>query len=245
LASARRNKLPLLKNNGDTLFPLSMATLQVPPRHFDSILTLRGMSAADFERFVEALGSAPPTVRSSQIAKDISAQLAGMAEEDVRKLVDMVLTLCIVRAQAEVGLGTFLDDLHDALNETGIPGLKVSQDNVDEFNIRFTRLLELPRLKTVSKATALRTEYANTFCDAKILTDIRSVFDDSVIEGPSAAVISHSLKIEYHHGTRHKEIYVSLDAADLDTLGEVLERAREKAASLSRILAKAEIPNLD
>ena len=119
-------------------------------------------------------------------------------------------------------------------------------DEVPELERRFQQLLQSRGLQSAAKAISLRTDFPNTFCDSKILTDLRPVFGDDAQRPPSAAIITHTLKIDYHGTNRkHQEFYVTLDADDLNTLASAIQRARQKASSLRGLLNRAGTVDLD
>ena len=43
------------------------------------------------------------------------------------------------------------------------------------------------------------------FCTAKILTDLRPVFDRVATDGPAALSVVHTLKLSFHHGSEDLE----------------------------------------
>ena len=90
------------------------------------------------------------------------------------------------------------------------------------------------------------TENDRIFCGARILSDIRPVFTDS-LESASAAVIIHNLQIGFHDsGTGvHKEFYVALDNQDIQKLKEIILRAEKKTQALKAILNKSSVPYLE
>jgi len=59
-----------------------------------------------------------------------------------------------------------------------------------------------------------------------------------VDEEPEASVIFHTLKITYREGRKTKEFFIAMDGADLETLSDVLSRAKKKEDSL-RALTKS------
>jgi hypothetical protein len=70
------------------------------------------------------------------------------------------------------------------------------------------------------------------------------VFGEDVSQGPSSAVITHTLKISYHQDADHKEILIVLDEQDLIALMEVIDRAFKKAGALTALLTKSGLPRL-
>jgi hypothetical protein len=75
-----------------------------------------------------------------------------------------------------------------------------------------------------------------------MLTDVRPVFGSNGNAAPVAAIPIHTLSISYHHGRILKEIFIALDADDLDTLEGLIYQAREEANQLKSILSRAEVP---
>jgi hypothetical protein len=106
----------------------------------------------------------------------------------------------------------------------------------------------LPSLNVVAvKAKELQMEAERTFCDARVITDLRPVFGGNVAESPTSMVIVHTLKVGYHgtNSARHRELFMSLDADDIAKLKKVLDRAEEKTKTLKSKLDAAGIRSLD
>jgi hypothetical protein len=97
----------------------------------------------------------------------------------------------------------------------------------------------------MSKAIRLQRDCERLYCGARIISDIRPVFGDSVEELPVSAVITHTLKLGYDEMREHKEFFIVLDEADLDALQDVLERAKVKGDTLTEVLNSAKIPRLE
>jgi len=111
---------------------------------------------------------------------------------------------------------------------------------------RLAQLLEIEKsLGTTSKANDVLTEHEHTFCDARILTDMRPIFPSDLAVSPTEAVVVHTLKIAYHQDREHKEFYVALDFDDIQTLKTAIERAELKDQSAKSLLDKAGVQCLD
>ncbi len=108
----------------------------------------------------------------------------------------------------------------------------------------FGRLFTLKSsLGIFSKAYRLAREHEHAFCTADIVSDLRPVFDE-VGESPVAATVVHTLRLAYHEGMDYKELFVGLDANDLQQLSGVLERALKKDSSLSTFAENVDLPLL-
>ena len=91
----------------------------------------------------------------------------------------------------------------------------------------------------ISKARRLHTDHENTFCNVRIISDLRAVFDADVGETPTGFVTAHILKLGYHHSGKHKNLYVGMDKIDIDNLMSALQRAKAKAITLTSVSNKA------
>jgi hypothetical protein len=78
------------------------------------------------------------------------------------------------------------------------------------------------------KARELLTENENNFRDSRIISDLRLVFDEDLINKNRYGVIIHKLHINYRNEGMPKDIYLSLDLQDLKQLKEEVERALQK-----------------
>jgi hypothetical protein len=52
------------------------------------------------------------------------------------------------------------------------------------------------------------------------------------------------LKISYHHARSHTNIHIAMDKIDVDNLIQALQRAKDKAATLSAVADKCGYPIL-
>lgn len=57
-------------------------------------------------------------------------------------------------------------------------------------------------------------------------------------------IIEHKFKVHFHDGSRHKELYMTLDMDDIVRLRKTIERAEAKAATLSALMASKGIKQL-
>jgi hypothetical protein len=98
-----------------------------------------------------------------------------------------------------------------------------------------------------AKAKELQLEAEHTFCDARVVTDLRPVFGGNISDSPEAMILVHTLKLGYHDSgsQTHKEMYLALDADDVVKLAEILRRAQEKTKTLKGKMDSAGIRVID
>jgi hypothetical protein len=211
----------------DLLTRIALAALDIPKRARAGLAILRQLPD-------EAVN-----VLLSEIEKSSNATttISGVASGDIDLLMYAINSMARVRAGAEVEVDEFIDDICDSLREEG--DIKSSDEPV--LRERLAKVLAIESLDVAGKAVALHAEQANLFCTARILTDARPVYGDNVDAPPSAMIIVHTLKIDYHteDGRRIHEFYVALGSRDIDTLRAALDRAEKKAKSLRSVISQS------
>jgi len=90
------------------------------------------------------------------------------------------------------------------------------------------------------KATKLLLERSKLVESTRIITDIRPVFKEEIIESPDYCLITHNLRILYNKNIRNeKKAYFALDHQDLIQLKLQIERALKKEEELHKLCQKA------
>jgi hypothetical protein len=130
------------------------------------------------------------------------------------------------------------------VNDSKIAEPRLSHDNCTAFKRCLNDLLTADVFSIGAKALALMQEHERTFCQARIITDIRPVFGSEVSKPPRAVVVAHTLRISYHEGDERKDFYVALDSDDIESLRELLDRADAKARSLEDVIVSTKVPAL-
>jgi hypothetical protein len=178
-----------------------------------------------------------------ELASAVLQQVPSLKRNDIELILRSLFSLSVFLADEETPLSENLSSLSGAMQAIGNPDLALSEDEKVEFERRLDRLLRINAVSVAAKVQRLRLDYSHTFHDAKILTDVRPIFDKPE-DRPIGCAIAHILRITYHEGGDHKEFYVALDTDDIQTVKRVLERAEAKAVSLKSVLQAAALPDL-
>jgi hypothetical protein len=216
--------------------------LKVPERYIPMLNAVRNLSESAASELVRALEAATLTSSHDEMTEQIADKVPSIPKEELRNIVNVIYSLYHVREFSELNRNSFLDELIDSLREHADP--KISAEELPAIRKRFKGLLSIKSLEGLSKAVALQREGERLYGEAKIISDIRPVFGDDVEARPVAAVITHTLKIEYHENDGHKNFFIALDEYDLDDLEQIIKRAKAKAKTLTGVLADSEIPRL-
>jgi hypothetical protein len=220
---------------------VALTITRIPDRYRAGLAKINALPIEKVEAIAAALGKASVTSRKELIAAVEQASEQG--SEDAEAVVTSLQSLYIFKASAESPVTQFVPVVIGAMQSSGIKELVVSDDAKPVLATKLTLLLSLSSLERFSKIQQIKADHQSIFYDAKILTDLRPLFDDPK-EQPLGAIVTHTLKIICHEAGEHKELYFSLDAEDIRTLQKIAERAADKMSSLQVLLKSANIPDL-
>jgi hypothetical protein len=219
-------------------------TITIPERYASGLAKVKNLSESDVQEVVLALERAATGTRK-EILSLVSPALPSFSSNDTREIVETLRSLYRAQIGMDVPVEQFVPGLIAAVSQSDNRELQTTDPSeLVRLEGTLKKLLGVRRLWMVSKARDLQTEYESTFCDARIVTDMRPVFDADVKESPVGFALTHSLKLEYHHHDEHTAIYISMDKGDIETLLLVLERAKQKASTLSELAASCKLPIL-
>jgi len=186
----------------------------------------------------KALLNLKPRIKPEIIAAEIEA-VKGDKVPGIADIVKVLLSLSVARINAERSLDDFVRDVARSFNHR-----RERQSDRASFEARLKSLLSVEPLMLSARAFTVQHEYEHVFRTARIVTDIRPLFDHSGarLEG---AMIVHNLKISFVHDTTQKEIWFALDDADISELKKILERAEIKSAALEKLVESVGVPYLE
>lgn len=220
-----------------------MVQLSIPSeyrRGFAALLTLREDQVQELASVLEE-GQA---LRSrGELQLEMAAKVESIERDDLEEVIDTLISLFSLRDNMSLPTPFFVDILSDAMNESQDETLALSDEvSRESFNAKLTRFLEIGYLEVAAKAISLGYEQDHILHgDARVLTDIRPIFtsepEEPVMRG---AMVTYTLKVEYHAGSRIEETFVNMSSPQIDQLIESLERARSKAENLKAVLRDVE-----
>lgn len=113
----------------------------------------------------------------------------------------------------------------------------------DKLDPELRQLLSLKNVWLVAKATDLAYEYSNLFEDARVITDIRPLFNQQAT-ALDAAVISFTLRLYFDSREHHHSLSIAMDEPDIKHLKAECERALAKAQTARKRMVAADVPTL-
>jgi hypothetical protein len=208
-----------------------MAAFGIPPPYRESLTKLAGLPDADAERLIQEIGALAPFSPVSAIEEATSSVLGEGATPAERRL---ALPLLALRGQLR-------QMTTDAIAENLSESTDLDLDEAARSNLRSraAAILEAQVFGTTGVATDLQTLHERNYQSARIVTDIRPVFQDDLAKAPDGAVIVETLQIQtWSRDGGAQLMFVSMDEADLRQLQSIVTRALDKTETLKAFIAE-------
>lgn len=200
--------------------------ISLPKEVASSFLKLADLSPDTIQRISEVLDGLPI---SSNQAKDILIRIESLPDslglsETKASLARAIQSLHMTYAQSESKANNFLRELSDAVVRATN---QIDEQKRTKLESSVRTLLSIKSLQVAHKSALLQIAYERVFASARIITDVRPVFTEE-IDSLASALIIHNLKIEYWESGEPKEFYVALDAKDIQSMLNQMNRAKLK-----------------
>ncbi len=215
--------------------------IPIPVRHLPSLGRLAAQDSAYWAELLKAIRESDPSLSlSTSVAEKLAkAEGTSQVQEEISALVSMYVYYDQVRDDLPVE--KFTSDFCAALIRNKV--LEEEKESLfEDFLGEFLRIGGPVELS--AKGLRLLYDEERLLSSARIISDMRPVFTKEVEQGFPAALIVHSLRINYSESGEDKDFFVALDARDLSDLRDIVDRALEKDRSLRTFLSEANKPVL-
>jgi len=221
--------------------------LRVPQQHLPQIQSLLEFQDDRIQSLLDALANAGSKFNIYDIAADASKR-TGIPRRIVEGILQVLVSLYMTRERDAIPLETFLDEqvgpalktalaVQDKAKASTRPAAEV-EENWAKFRKFLMAALALDdTVGTAAKAGPVMTEHERIFQDARILTDIRSIFHPDLSEKPNATVLVHMLRITTRDifGNQTAQ-YFALDSNDIRFMKHLMDRAIAKERTLKDLM---------
>lgn len=215
-----------------------MPSISIPEPFRPALERIGAMPEPEFERLYKALTEAPPNLNLEVVVENTRASLGGESPE-VREIIQAITSLSAAFLGGGLPLDEFVSDVARSVvrRRLGSPAKKIDPE---EFKKRLVALLSIDSVRQAARANDVQHEYENLFSSARILSDIRPIFDEGG-QNPHGAVIVHNLKLTFFRAGHYSELFVGMDNADLKVLQRAIERAVIKTDALERLIQNTDL----
>lgn len=210
----------------------------------DDLSTFRDLNPKTIKEIVDKLSGADPfPIKPS----DLHQLLDQVMPEDHRKtsiILRQLVSLYTLMQQRHLPPRELLEALKYGIDRAETKWKQTEINRWSKIEPYLTELLSLQAVWNVVKATDLSYDYTNLFQTAKVLTDIRPVFNEkgSSIEG---AVIAYTLRLYFDSLEGKKNLSIALDESDVRHLLQTCERALKKAKTAKRFMQNKKKGNIN
>jgi hypothetical protein len=221
-----------------------MGKLRIPKQYESGFGLLQRLDDSSYRSFLQALNSFPTSLREDIAFQKIADQVPGLDLFSTREIMLSIAPLS--RLQRERGDSKqFVQEVIKALEVNGSKAIDLTNAEVLEgFVHRLSEVLDARGFQHWTKANELLHQHGRLLHDIQVFSDIRPIFE-SPEDGPSGAVIVHTLKLTCSESGVIKDFYVALDGQDIIEVIDAMIRASKKADSLREFLAGTNIPTYD
>lgn len=184
--------------------------------------------------------SVGPCATLDTLAENVAGALS-IDPEAVERVFRVIVNFSAIIGKSEIDAQAILDNLTVRIrDEAPTPWKKKHLEGWEQLIQTIVDILTSmtpshPILITY-KAETLAYTQPSLLIDAKIITDVRPIFNeeaDDVIE----FVVSHSLILRYLDGKTETKSHISIDAADIRKIRTLCDRAEEKSNTLLSVFS--------
>ena len=216
-----------------------MARITIPNEYQFGFTVLRELEENQVEELVAALESERPTRLRSGFYSRVKSNVQSVEGPELDALLDALLSLFTLRDDLGLSTEELVGTVADAMEASEFDELAFPDaESRESFEAILTEFFEIDSFEVTAKAIGLVYEQDHiVHGNPRILTDVRPIFSSDPSEvSVRGAMVTHTLKVEYHEGNRVEELSLALNARQLDRLIEVFERARTKTEILEQSL---------
>ena len=183
---------------------------------------------AKIKSLISVLKRVPGGLMPGDLA-DYIANKSIYTNSDSGKIASLLYGLYGIKERETKSLNELIDSITDSLKQKTNKKLKPNRF----FKEILKNLLTVRKLGNIYKAFDLLFEHDKTYFSARVITDIRPVFEFNSDKNIETSVIIHNLRIQYNSDDGSLQYFtVALDNIDLGKLREQLVRAIKKVESI-------------
>lgn len=201
---------------------MNYSNLKIPESQRENFKFFLNLPDVVRSEFIDAIQNAPMGLSNSTLFDYIVENVKNLSNEKIGKLLSIYENLSDAKDDLGYNDDEFIQDLSNALKDTEDPELVPTKNSLSIFNNLFN---SQTNINTSRKIHNELLENEKNYNSAKILTDIRPVFDNDQLIG---STIICKLKVTYSENDEEKNAFFSLDEQDLIDLIETIRKAQEQ-----------------
>jgi len=206
-----------------------MATqIRLGPTQLSELRILRDLSPARVQDVIQKIEQCDPPPLTSDELGAIFREAFDDGPEIAESLLNQVISLASLERQRNLTADDVLHGLLYGVRTSEYPWTEDELSRWHSVEPELRRLLEHPRIWRVAKALDLSYDFAHLIQEARIMSDIRPIFDREATR-LEAAVVSFTLRLRYDSINGNHGISIAMNNADIESLRDECDRALRKA----------------
>jgi hypothetical protein len=210
--------------------------IRLGARQITDLVQIRDLPPEVLSNLAARLQAANP-LRADELLGEIKAALGAEQTGVADRIMRPLLGLQSMIRHKRIGPEEAVKAVREALQSADPKWTDAELRRWDALEQDFQALISSPAVRRVSVTLELTYEYENLLQSARIVTDIRPMFNEDVsaIEG---AVISHTLRVRYDSAEGDHSLSLAMDQNDIKDLQRQCERALQKATAAQRLMTE-------
>ncbi len=205
-----------------------MAKVYIPDDVFPGFTELAKLPHEKVVKFASFLRNITVRINFEDFLSEIDDYLSSQLKiRSSRQIVETLISLGDLIGKANFNSEVTATSLTESFKELSAEELTSKELKALKSNLILI-LSNSQNLKLTLKALELAHEGENVFREAKIITDIRVIFNEDLDEKGRNSMILHRLHIAFKKNKRPDDIYMTMDLQDLNLLRDGIDRAIRK-----------------
>lgn len=201
---------------------------------------IRDLGAETIQAIISKLSNLdPPPLRPADLHQALNEILPNRSNE-VQSVMRQLMCLYTIRRMNDLSAKDLLEGLLYSIT-TSDPSW--TEDEISRWRAlepQLENLFSLQNVWTIVKTIDLAYDYTDLLQDAKILTDIRPVFNEDA-SGILGSIVSFTLRLSLNGREGRKSLSITIDEKDVEKLKQICERALKKAETAKNFMCKHDI----
>jgi hypothetical protein len=202
-----------------------MANIVIPEAVLPGFVQISKLSKKQIEGFITFLKEIPVGTKMKDVNDFLQSSLNIKASKSI---VETLISFSELLEPSDVNFEELTNDLTSAFKSL-ITDEEITAPQVESLKSNLLQIFQNSKnLKLTLKAFKLAHEDDFVYLESRIITDIRLVFNDNLVETKRSALIIHRLHIGFRENKDFSELFLTLNSSDLRELKEDIERALKK-----------------
>jgi hypothetical protein len=220
-----------------------MSAFILPKSAYSAVQALVALEDPQFDELVKGLEGATPSLDSDAFVDNAIAGIRTFDSDVARIIATELLTMVFTGSRNYISPLELAKDLSEAALEATSEKFPFTTEQQKILESRLSKAFAINSVRITGKAQDVFLDIDKKYLTARVLTDLRPVFNE-LGEEILAGTVIHSLRIRYSENGQTKDVYFSMSNAELTKLVKTVERALAKEVILSEFVKKSSIQEL-